>query len=58
MPIWAYVVAFAFYFCSYFVIIFCNAAIISCALIRLNGGEPSIGDGLAAAGSRLPQILA
>jgi hypothetical protein len=55
---WPYVIGFAFYFCNYFVITFCNAALISCALIRFNGGEPSIGDGISAAVSRLPQILA
>jgi hypothetical protein len=55
---WPYVVAFAYYFCNYFVIVFCNAALISCALIRFNGGEPTIGDGLSAAVNRLPQILA
>jgi hypothetical protein len=55
---WPFVLAFAFYFCNYFVIVFCNAALISCALIRFNGGEPTIGDGINAAVSRLPQILA
>jgi hypothetical protein len=55
---WPFVIAFAFYFCNYFVIVFCNAALISCALIRFNGGEPTIGDGINAAMSRLPQILA
>ena len=56
-PWWSYVVAFAFYFCNYFVIIFCNAALISCALMRFNGQEPTLGDGFRAAGARLPQIL-
>jgi len=55
---WPYVLAFAYYFCNYFVIVFCNAALISCALIRFNGGEPAIGDGINAAASRMPQILA
>lgn len=57
-PWWTYVVVFAFYFCNYFVIVFFNAAVVSCALIRFNGGEPTIGDGLAAAGRSLPQIAA
>jgi hypothetical protein len=57
-PPWAYVVAFAYYFCNYFVIVFCNAALISCALVRFNGEQPSLGDGFRAAASRLPQILA
>ena len=51
------VIAFAFYFINYFVIIFFNAALISCALIRFNGGEPTLSDGLRAASLRLPQIL-
>jgi hypothetical protein len=57
-PPWVYVVAFLYYFCNYFVVIFCNAALISCALIRFNGGEPTVSDGLQAAASRLPQIFA
>src|SRR5947209_5448722 len=57
-PIWVYPVSFAFYFCNYFVIIFFNAALVSCALMRFNGEEATLGDGLRAAGSRLPQILA
>ena len=57
-PPWVYVVAFVYYFCSYFVVIFFNAALISCALIRFNGGTPTVGDGIQAAASRLPQILA
>lgn len=56
MPIWFYPVAFAFYFCTYFVVIFCNAALVSCALLRFNGQECSLGDGFRAAMSRLPQI--
>src|SRR5262249_36395741 len=58
VPPWVYVVGFAYYFCSYFVVIFFNAALISCALIRFNGGTPTVADGLQAAASRLPQILA
>ena len=58
VPWWVYPVTFAFYFCNYFVIVFCNAALISCALMRFNGEEPTIGDGFRAAASRLPQIVA
>ncbi len=53
-----YALAFAYYFCNYFVIVFCNSALISCALIRFNGGEPTVKDGFQAAMSRLPQIAA
>jgi hypothetical protein len=58
IPWWGWVGLFAYYFCNYFVVVFFNAALISCALIRFNGGEPTISDGLNAAASRLPQILA
>jgi hypothetical protein len=57
-PAWIYPLAFAFYFVNYFVIVFFNAALVSCALIRFHGGTPTVGDGLRAAFSRLPQILA
>src|SRR5579859_817357 len=57
-PIWVYPVAFAYYFCNYFVVVFCNSALITCALIRFNGGEPTLADGFRAAWSRLPQIAA
>jgi hypothetical protein len=57
-PEWMYAVAFAFYFCNYFVIVFCNSALISCALLRFNGESCTISDGFQAAASRLPQILA
>jgi hypothetical protein len=57
-PVWIYAVSFAFYFCTYFVIIFCNSALISCAMLRFNGQEPSVGDGFRMAMARLPQIFA
>jgi hypothetical protein len=53
----AYVVLFAFYFCNYFVIVFFNSALVACAIIRFNGGDPTLSDGFQAAASRLPQIL-
>ncbi len=51
-----YVVLFAFYFVNYFVIIFFNSALVGCAVIRLKGGNPTVGDGIGAAMARLPQI--
>jgi hypothetical protein len=57
-PWWTYLVAFAFYFCNYFVIVFCNSALISCALLRFAGEEPTLADGFSAAAARMPQILA
>lgn len=51
---------FIWYFLCTFVIVFCNAALVSCALQRFDGAvgaDPSIGSGFAAAATRLPQIL-
>jgi hypothetical protein len=48
----------AFYFLTYFVIAFFNVALVSCAGIRLNGGDPTLGDGLRAAFSRIGTIAA
>ena len=48
--------AFAFYFCQYFAIIFCNCALVSAAMIRLEGGDPTLADGFNAARSRLGAI--
>jgi hypothetical protein len=52
-----YVILFGYYFANYFVIVFFNSALVSCAVLRFNGGEPTLGDGLRMAASRLPQIL-
>lgn len=56
--IWCYAILFAFYFATYFVIIFCNAALVSCTLLHFNGENPTLGDGFRTAMARLPQILA
>jgi hypothetical protein len=50
-------VTFAFYFVQYFVIVFFNSALVGAATIRLRGGDPSVGDGLRIAASKLPTIL-
>ena len=52
-----YGMLFLFYFCNYFVIVFFNAAIVACAASRMSGGNPTIGDGLRTAASRLPLIV-
>src|SRR5262245_46701269 len=52
------VLAFLFYFCNYFVIVFFNSALVACALMRFNGEEPTLGDGFRASMNRLPQIAA
>ncbi len=51
-----YLFMFLFYYCNYLVIIFFNSAIIACAVIRMDGGNPTLADGLQAAVNRFPQI--
>ncbi|HQR06615.1 MAG TPA: DUF6159 family protein [Gemmatales bacterium] len=51
------IVGFAFYLVNYFIIIFFNVALASCAVMHFKGIQPTLGDGLSAAGRRLPQIL-
>lgn len=51
------IVAFLFYVTQYFVILFCNTALVGAALIRLRGGDPTVGDGFRIAFSRLGSIL-
>jgi hypothetical protein len=53
----AYVFSFLFYLASNFVIIFFNVALISCVMRRFRGESSTLGDGLSAAMSRLPQII-
>lgn len=53
-----WIVGFAWYFANYFVIVFFNCALVSCALESFRGGEVTLGGGLRAAGKRLPHIVA
>jgi len=52
----AYWFMFLFYYCNYLVIVFFNSAIIACAVIRMDGGNPTLADGLQAALNRFPHI--
>jgi hypothetical protein len=51
------VVGFLFYLCQYFVIFFFNSALVAAAMIRLEGGDPTVADGLRAARERIVPIL-
>jgi hypothetical protein len=51
------VLAFLFYFTSYSVTFFFNSALVAAALIRLDGGDPTVADGLNAAKARIVPIL-
>lgn len=51
-----YVIGFGFYFATYFTTIFFNAAVVGAARIRLDGGDPTLMDGLRAAGKHVGKI--
>lgn len=53
----AYAFGFLFYLVQYAVIFFFNAALVGAALIRLDGGDPTVSDGLAIASKRMGAIL-
>ena len=48
---------FVFYLCQYFVIFYFNSALVGAAMIRLNGGDPTVRDGLRIANERIVPIL-
>jgi hypothetical protein len=52
-----FIVLFLFYVVQYTVIFFANTALVGAALIRLRGGDPTVGDGLRIAASRIGPIL-
>jgi hypothetical protein len=56
IPTGLYAVAFLFYFSQYFVIFFFNAALVGAAMIRLDGGDPTFGDGMRIATSKIGPI--
>ena len=51
------ILAFLFYLVTYTVIFFFNTALVGAAMIRLDGGDPTLRDGFRIAFSRLPQII-
>jgi hypothetical protein len=51
------IIGFAGYFCLYSVTFFFNSALVGAALIRLEGGDPTLADGFGAARSRIGPIL-
>jgi hypothetical protein len=51
-----YLCFFVYLFFTYFVMTFFNAALVACAAKRMVGGDPTIGDGIRTASSRLHPI--
>ena len=57
LSIFSYIVAFLFYAVMYFVTIFFNSALVGAAMIRLEGGDPTVRDGFRIAFSKLGTIF-
>jgi Flp pilus assembly pilin Flp len=57
IPVSAWLLLILFYLVQYVVIIFFNAALVSAAMVRLKGGDPTLGDGLRGAWSHIGAIL-
>jgi len=57
MPVAYYAVGFAFYFVSYFFVIFFNSGLVYCAYQNLTGRPATFQDGMRAASSRIGSIL-
>jgi hypothetical protein len=57
IPVSAWLLLILFYLVQYLVIIFFNAALVSAAMVRLKGGDPTLGDGLRGAWSHIGAIL-
>lgn len=51
------IVGFLFYLCQYFVIFFSNSALVGAAMIRLQGGTPTLSDGFRIASQRAGTIF-
>lgn len=52
-----YVIGFLYYVALYTVIFFFNTALVGAAMIRLDGGDPTVSDGLTIAFSKIAPIL-
>lgn len=50
-------IMFLFYLVMYTVVIFCNTALVGGAMIRLQGGDPTLADGFRIARERFPKIV-
>lgn len=54
---WLWFWVFTFYLSQYFVIFFFNSALVGAAMIRLNGGDPTVADGLRIASGKIGVIF-
>jgi len=57
LPILGILLGFAFYVVQYTIVFYCNSALVGAAMIRLKGGDPTLGDGFRIANERFGSIL-
>lgn len=57
IPVAGILFGFAFYAVQYTVIFYCNSALVGAAMIRLKGGDPTIGDGFRIANRHFASIV-
>jgi hypothetical protein len=57
VPIVGVLLGFCFYAVQYAIIFYCNSALVGAAMIRLNGGDPSLGDGFRIANKHFAAIV-
>jgi hypothetical protein len=57
VPAGFYILGFAFYLVQYFVAFFFTTALVGAAMVRLDGGDPTIGTGLRIAAAKWTTIL-
>jgi hypothetical protein len=57
IPVSAWILLILFYLVQYFVIVFFSCALVSAAMVRLTGGDPTLSDGLRGAWSHIGSIL-
>lgn len=57
LPVIGWVLLFLYYLVQYTVIFFFNTALVGAAMIRLDGGDPTVQDGLRIAWSKIKPIL-
>lgn len=57
LPPGFYILGFAFYLVQYFVVFFFTTALVGAAMVRLDGGDPTLGTGLSIAAGKWVSIL-
>lgn len=57
IPVPAILLGFLFYAVQYTIIFYCNSALVGAAMIRLKGGDPTIGDGFHIANQHFASIV-